>query len=91
MFTCSGISFFAVLCVLYFDQNLLAFVIGASLLIHGVQGFYGYGKSGGKCSFLLGQGKSGNVRESLGNLQWSREKLHFHSIGQKKYFSFHEH
>ena len=34
------------------------------------QGFT-VGESQGKCPFHLGQGKSGNVRESQGNLQWS--------------------
>ena len=48
-------------------------------------------KTGGKYPFHLGQGMSGNVRESQGNLQWSGRSKHFHNGGQGKNFIFHHH
>ena len=44
------------------------------------QGLYGLGKSGGKSYFHFDQGKPENARENMGNLQYSGEKLPFHTV-----------
>ena len=49
-----------------------------------IQGLYSQGKSGGKCSFHLGQGKSRK-------LAMVREKWHFCNVGEGKNTIFYCH